>query len=194
METIVAWAYDLNLYQIEGPAWLKTERYEIGARTGSASNENQMRSLLRSELSRRFKLVAHRTTKAMPLYEMVPDKKGIRLQRSNADAGRLALGQNGMFSLIGRGITVAKLAQILSLDLEQPVIDKTSLEGAFDFNLDFAPYFPVDKSGHPTGVGTDLPPIIVTAVREQLGLRLEAKRGLVDVLVVDSAEKTPAEN
>jgi uncharacterized protein (TIGR03435 family) len=81
--------------------------------------------------------------------------------------------------------------------LRHPVLDKTGLTGKYDFNLDFTqddrtsadgPSPAVDNTAEPG------PPDLFTALQQQLGLKLEEKKGPVDVLVVDRAEKTPSEN
>jgi uncharacterized protein (TIGR03435 family) len=103
---------------------------------------------------------------------------------------------------------VSALADMLSNRLDGPVIDKTGLTGNFDFTLEFAPEPgmgvgplgalpppPNPDPGQPAGLGApDQPTGLFTAVQEQLGLKLERKKGPLDVWVVDRAEKVPAEN
>jgi len=94
--------------------------------------------------------------------------------------------------LIGTGVTMAMFSAVLSMNLGRPVVDRTALAGSFDIELTFDPASTVQAApGAPPGpVPTDdTKPSIFTALQEQLGLKLEATRGPIDVLVVDQAER-----
>jgi uncharacterized protein (TIGR03435 family) len=129
-----------------------------------------------------------------------------------APVGKLTMGpdgfpvlpaRRGMMSMMttgngGRRITVTdasmeQIASTLSGQLGQPVTDATGLKGKYDVTLTFSmdtPAMPAPQEGAPE---SDAPPIR-TAVQEQLGLKLDAKKGAVDVFVIDHAEKMPTEN
>ena len=77
---------------------------------------------------------------------------------------------------------LAAFAQRLSQIVDRPVLDQTGMAGVFDFTMEWAP--DDDATG----------PSLFTALQQQLGLRLEARRGSVDVLVVDRADRVPIEN
>jgi uncharacterized protein (TIGR03435 family) len=89
----------------------------------------------------------------------------------------------------GGGQTVAQLVSYLSSELNAPIVDKTGLAGKYDYNLDFS-----RVPGAAAGNLADSPPDFVTAVRDQLGLKLESKKGPVDLLVIDHIEKSPTAN
>ena len=96
--------------------------------------------------------------------------------------------------LRGRGMSSREIVLAISPLLDRVVTDRTGLDGAFDFELTWAsgdlPVLAGSVSPRPPAVeATDTGPPLVTALREQLGLRLEPQRGQVDVLVVDSAER-----
>jgi uncharacterized protein (TIGR03435 family) len=99
-----------------------------------------------------------------------------------APAGRLFANSS---AIIGSAVPVTQLVYSLSQLLDRPVIDKTNLQGLFDFRLEFAPV----QLSQPS----DTRPSVFAAIQEQLGLRLVSTRGAVDVLVVDSIQK-PTEN
>ena len=84
----------------------------------------------------------------------------------------------------GYGVTLAEIADELSRRLDRPVIDKTGLSGSFDFSLQYAPVNAqqADTPGAPA-------PDILTAVEEQLGLKLEATKAPIEVFVIDSVQK-----
>jgi len=172
--------------------------------------------MVRSLLAERFKLVVRRETREMPIYALVLDREdgrlGPALRRSTTDCAALMAAargrggpppapnpdgapQCGMFGGFGRVAVGAQgmrqVAQMLSGQVQRTVVDKTGLEGNFDFMLTFTP----DQLPQAGGPGGPAPPIdpngpsIFTAVQEQLGLRLQNERGPVDVVVVESIER-----
>jgi uncharacterized protein (TIGR03435 family) len=114
--------------------------------------------------------------------------------------------RNGRMRMRGDGVTMAGLTDILEMALGRPVVDKTGLTGAYDVTLDFSPEgmgpgpkgpAPGAGGGNPTEAphdSNDSGPTIFTALQEQLGLKLESRKGPVDLLVVDSVEKMPTKN
>jgi uncharacterized protein (TIGR03435 family) len=90
---------------------------------------------------------------------------------------------------------MSRLADLLAGRVERPVIDKTGLAGDYDYSLEFRPEGPNALPAAPQGApdAADAPDIF-TAVQEQLGLKLESKKGPVEMLVVDRGEKVPTEN
>ncbi len=85
---------------------------------------------------------------------------------------------------------LSRLTDILSSALKTPVQDATELPGFYDFKLDLRPYITPPEPGQPL----DIAGIAISALKDQLGLKLESRKVTLDVLVVDQAEKTPAEN
>jgi uncharacterized protein (TIGR03435 family) len=177
--------------------------------------------LLRSLLEDRFKLKARLTTKEMPAlvlgFARDDHRLGPKMRRSNAEcppaavAGRgegpasTPLGRTepmcGMGGLsgspiCGRGVTLDRFAEGMAGVYQRPVVNGTALEGRYDFDLSFTP-------DNPCGPGiafcaacpgqSDDRPALLTAMQEQLGLRLRQGRAPVEVLVIDSVER-PAEN
>ena len=94
-----------------------------------------------------------------------------------------------MVRLLTSGMTVRQFGSWLSRYVGRPVVDQTGLAGDFDIELSFSPEATLSPVA---GVGDD--PSIATAVQEQLGLKLDARKAPVDVLVVDEARRTPVEN
>ena len=86
--------------------------------------------------------------------------------------------------------TTSQLAQLLSRVVNRPVIDETGLTERYSYFLSYAP-ISSQTSEHPADSG---PPDIFTAVEEQLGLKLQAGRSLVDIVAVDHIERMPTEN
>lgn len=89
-------------------------------------------------------------------------------------------------------VSMAEFATILSQGFGRPFVDATGLTGKYDISIDVTPYMTASDSEHPTPM--DLAAIVATALQEQLGLKVEARKDMVDMLVIDHAEKTPSEN
>jgi uncharacterized protein (TIGR03435 family) len=158
--------------------------------------------MLRMLIEQRFILKAHTEQKEMPIYALVMERAD-RLHQSLSEcvppgvAGALVaaqmcgfrrVGPNGMS---GQGITMELLSGVLAdlPDVRRVVRNRTNLPGRFDIDLAFSSMSPV-ADGDPTASrAADSGPTVFTALREQLGLRLEPTKGPVDVLVIDHAER-----
>ena len=168
--------------------------------------------MLRTLLIERFKLVTHRETRELTLYELVlarSDKKlGPQLRPTVVDCvparrggpppapqpnGRPSCGMlGGAGRIAGGGADIGQLAAQLSRLLNSTVLDKTGLSGQYDVDLTFTPELLSAGGPPPPGVDPDGPSVF-TALQEQLGLKLQSSRGPVDVLVIDHVEH-PTEN
>ncbi len=167
---------------------------------------------VQSPLAERFKLQAHRETRKLSCYVLVIAKNGPKLQPSDPSKGQAGGhdSRTGASSIVGTSTMhhtdapVTVLVQELSRQLGVTVLNQTGLTGKYDFNLEYAresnggATIPANQSGNP-GRG-DAPysapsggPSIFTALQEQLGLKLEATKGPVEVIVIDHIER-PTEN
>jgi uncharacterized protein (TIGR03435 family) len=184
LQAAIVWAYRISAPQISGPAWLALEKYDILAKTESGEPSPPM---LQALLAERFHLEVHRETKELPVYALIVAKNGPKLKKASLakDDLRSSLGH-----LTATGISMPRLAEFLArprAGLDRPVADQTGIDGVFDFTLDWTPDDSTKKSA-------DAPPSIFVALQEQLGLKLEARKSPMPVLIVDRAEKTPVEN
>jgi len=173
-------AYGVQNYLIEGgPKWIDTDRYEITAKAAGSFQRDQPAQMLQTLLAGRFKLAVHRETKLRPVYTLALAKNGAILRLSDP-GGESFLGRRGRQGpLIGQKASMSGLASTLSTLMERKVLDQTGLTGVYDFKLEFAPAEAIDSPL----------PSLFTALQEQLGLKLQAGNGPVEVLVVDHAEK-----
>jgi uncharacterized protein (TIGR03435 family) len=249
-------AYGVKGFQISGPGWLDSERYDIVAKVPRGATKAEFMVMLQNLLAERFKLTLHREKKDLPMYALVVGKNGPKLKESvdepapkegdapkaggpaadgplaGAARGRLAVGRDG-FPVLPAGATamtlmngsasmraskqsMAGLAEMLSSQLDLPVVDMTGLTGKYDFTLYFSPeglagmrlpagLAPPPPNAAPPGEGgggmptASTPdgqsaPSLFSALQEQLGLKLEQRKGPVDLLVIDHLEKAPVEN
>jgi uncharacterized protein (TIGR03435 family) len=178
-------AYDVKVFQVAGPGWLDTERFEVDAVMAPGTKQDEVRVMLQNLLAERFKLVVHRESRELPTYSLVVGRNGPRLKEAAHTDGRppgLPIGVmvvNGRSSLEGLSNTMQELAEMLTTFMDRPVVDATGLKGKYDFTLTYLP----------EGV-----PDIFGAVEEQLGLRLDGKKRAVEMIVVDRGERVPSGN
>jgi uncharacterized protein (TIGR03435 family) len=185
-------AYDLKEYQLSGPDWLRSEFYDVNATMPPSTSTEDMQLMLQSLLNDRFKVVARRETKELPVYGLVVAKSGSKLKEVPLAFGRSSFARGAFHA---PSIDMPRLAQMLSTSVDRPVIDMTGLKGFFEIKLDWTP----DDTRRPQGDGADAggPPVgpsIYTAVQEQLGLTLSPRKAPIELLIVDRAEKIPGEN
>jgi uncharacterized protein (TIGR03435 family) len=218
LKSLIREAYDVRESLISGgPSWVGTQGYDIeakGAELGVTEDAlrkmteeqrkpytDQLRLRLRTLLTDRFQLRVHWETKELPLYELVIAKNGPKFPAAKTDNPNLGLsvrGEAGQATITGNRMPLSVLARTLADSVGRPVLDKTGLTGEFDFKMTYAPD-PMQQLAGPKDGGADRPapaasdgPSLFTALQEQLGLRLEAQRGPVEVLVIDSAEHASA--
>jgi uncharacterized protein (TIGR03435 family) len=179
----IQWAYGVKFYQVSGPDWLKYERYDILAKTQTASPERELRLMMRGLLADRFKLVLHNEQQLRPVYDLMPRKGKPKLQPASANEPNAFLVTDGSF--VFRGTTMPQLAERLSdfATVDRPVVDKTGLPGTFNFKLDSAARAIRGGEG----------PSIFTAITE-IGLELRPAREPVEIVVIDGCEKKPSAN
>ena len=197
LEQLVGVAYDVRNNQISGgPKWLVSDKYSIDAEsnhtTAGLTGGPQMLMMLRSLLADRFRLRVHRETKHEAVYELVAAKGGSKLTErvARGPAGRTL--RFGPGELTGAAVPMLLLADQLSRLLGRSVVDKTALAGSYDFTLRWIPrpdeFTPLGRP-EPTPPEDSSGPSIFTALEEQLGLKLLPSNGLVEILVVDRAER-----
>lgn len=180
-------AWHLNRDQIVGgPSWLETAGWDIDARLSAGASAKQVPQMMQAMLSDRFRLVTHRETRTLPVYALTVAKGGVKLHEGDGPGGMSA----GPRLIRYSGGTMGELAGQLSSYLGRHVIDQTGMTGQYAISLSFAP---VDLSASADDAVQDLAPSIFQALQEQAGLKLEAVKGPVEVLVIDHAEK-PSEN
>jgi uncharacterized protein (TIGR03435 family) len=200
LKLLIAAAYDLNPREISGgDAWVDSDRYDILARTPGASmptHEEQMR-MLRNLLADRFKLSIHREQKVFSIYELHVDRSGQKLKPSTAAAdvppALISTVYPHHILMPARNASMADFVSVLQRAVvDRPVVDKTGLQGRYDFDLQWAPDETQFGGEVPVAPANAASPPFFTAIREQLGLRLVATRGQAEALVIDHAERPSA--
>lgn len=211
LKQLIEFAYNWGYYNVDrrivgGPKWLGTARFDIQAKCdeetarafGKLSLKQQMReeqSMVLALLAERFRLRTHHETRLLPVFALVLARGGSRMKPSaNADPEEPNEANGPAGNWKADGVTMQKLADQLSTLPEiggRIVVDKTDLKGRFDFTLKWTPEpasgaapagFDIDEDRDSSALS------LLTALEEQLGLKLESSKQPVDVLVIDSAE------
>jgi uncharacterized protein (TIGR03435 family) len=202
LRLLIMVAYRVKADQVTGgPSWMDTDTWDMNAKAERPSNVEELHVMLQNLLSERFHLQFHRETKELPVYALSVDKGGPKMQPHEAQNA----GEPWMDQSVEQVVRVKMNARFVPMDyfawrlgqvLDRPVIDQTRLKGGYDFDLAYTRDLP---PGIPEGAMINGAPIdtsgpnIFAALRQQLGLRLDAQKGPVDIMVIDHAEK-PAEN
>ena len=188
----ISWAYNIQSYQLTGPAWLNDVRFDISARAATPAPQNELRLMLQSLLAERFKLVVHRDSKEMSVFLLSISKSGHKLKENNSGAEPSF--RTGPLNLKGEGASVGQLTDFLGREMRTPILDRTGLTGRYDYFLDINSYITPEIRQTRNGPPLEAPAIISSALQEQLGLKLDSSKAPISMLVVDGIEKEPTEN
>jgi bla regulator protein blaR1 len=203
-----------------GPDWLTKDRFDIQAKMPDGSPDYtflqflrgqapQLEFMLQTMLAERFNLKLHREMKQVPVYALTFVKKGSKLKEASGETIQLKDGtsvknqsllwtpaplpdgtrSDHLIRMFVRDQSMQDLVDTLSRLMDRPVLDRTGLKGTFDITMDYE--MDVDAGDRPGANITG--PAMFSAFRDELGLKFEATRAPVDVLVIDHAEK-PSEN
>jgi len=197
----IAACYRIRDDQIAGaPGWIDSDRFDIVANAAKQSSVEQMYLMLRNLLKERCHLQFHLESRQMPVYALTVEAGGPKMTRHDAANGGdpwIEQGAEAPFhakwtaTAASMDIFAFRLARVL----DRPVIDETSLPAAYDFilkyTMDLPPNLPPNAllNGEPIDTSG---PTIFQAVRQQLGLRLDARKGAALILVIDHIEKPSA--
>jgi uncharacterized protein (TIGR03435 family) len=188
LKMLIMLAYKVMPDQISGgPPWLQSDGFDIEAKAANPHAGNaQFQQMVQNLMADRFQLKFHRETRELPVYLLTQAKNGVKLAEAKEPSADVGMRIEAPGRMIGVKATMTTLANALTKALKRQVVDETGLSGAYSFRL---AYTPDPKPGMEPGDG----PSVFTALEEQLGLRLKAGKGPVEVLVIDSAQK-PAAN
>ena len=191
---LAQYAYNVRDFGlVGGPEWIRRDLFEVNARAATEVSPDEKRLMVQSLLADRFKLVVRRDKQEMGFSQLVLARSDGRLGPNftdcpdpNVPPPMPRAPRGGMLWVVTCG-TSADLAQIASLNLRTPVVDKTGLTGRWHVEITFIdPRMPPSASGAQTSVVDPNLTEMRTALQEQLGLKLESTRGPVDVLVIES--------
>jgi uncharacterized protein (TIGR03435 family) len=179
-----------------GPGWIDSDLWDVKAKADKAYSLDDLHTMFQNLLADEFKLRFHKEVKQGPVYALTVDKSGSRMAINTSPQDFEIPIKGGPGGFAGKRVPMEYLCYFLGQVLrndDRQVIDRTGLAGFYDFTLAFLPDLPpgFDKSNLPPELLNR--PSVFDALRDQLGLKLEAQKGPVDYYVIDSAEK-PAAN
>ena len=217
-------AFDVRDYQVQGPEWLESDRFDIVAKLPAASNKKQIPEMLQAMLADRFHLAVKQGTEEHAVYALVAGKGGPKLKKADVQTspkpdekhvGGMG-GKNAMMMrvspegvhLTAPSATLGRLAEMISHFAARPVVDMTGIPGEYDFELTFAPE---TMRAMPFGGGPRMGPPPGDAGREAAqapaepapsiydavkayGLKQEPKKAPMETIVVEHVDRMPTEN
>jgi uncharacterized protein (TIGR03435 family) len=220
LRNIIRNAWNITNDQIVGgPDWIDSDRFDITAKASRPFAQEEARGMLQALLAERFGLVTHNETRDLPAYVLVRARQdgalGPQMKKSDLDCAALFASvtagakmpdrlPNGNLPcgisvraaqglVVGSPASMEQLSRNLVGGVGRIVVDKTGLQGYYDFTINFAPEAP-PAPGAPAAPPPDsTAPSLFTAIQEQLGLKLEPGREPIQVLVIDRAERPAAD-
>jgi uncharacterized protein (TIGR03435 family) len=190
-------AYGVRRYQVQGEDWITApaaNRYDIVAKAAAPATEAELQHMLAPLLEDRFHLKTHRETRVLPVYVLVQAKGGAKVTPGNGGAQNVSPDPAGGFRF--RNYPIGGLLALMSAmpTIGRPVIDRTGLTGRYDFSANLQDL----KAGASTDdfksavIQSDTP--VFARLEEQLGLKLNAGREPIELLIIDHAERVPTED
>jgi len=162
LRNLLTEAYGLKAYQVAGPDWIDTERYDIVAKVADGATKDEVRVMLQNLLADRFRTILHHEAREFPIFELTVAKSGSKLKQSSSvppaateskasgpigsdgfpqlppgATAMMGAMHNGVSRLIAGRQTVEALARVLENEVGSRVVDKTGLTGIYDFTLDY---------------------------------------------------------
>jgi uncharacterized protein (TIGR03435 family) len=197
LKRLLTEAYQVSRYQVEGPAWIERDRYDIVATKPRGTTADQERLMVQNLVAARFHLVRHSEKREMTAYALLPGKDTSKLH---------AVKEGGDSEGCDRSGTMAQYAELLAARIDKPVVDRTGISGRYYFILLYTdqPQIRTDSGAPPppppppsgagcrgwTGKWPSFESNVFDAVKEQMGLRLERTGTTsVNVIVLDHVEK-----
>ncbi len=202
LKGLIVRGYGVQDYQVEGPDWLSSERFDIAATFPEALHKEgqtydaALHVMMQKMLADRFKLIVQREQRIRPVYGLIVVKSGIKFKAApESDCASHSGNSNGTH-FVGTCVSMEAFAEFLArrrrdLPVDLPVLDMTGVQGFYNLSLDWVPDF---KPSSADQVDSSAAVTLLVALEEQLGLRLETRRAPIEILIVEHIEKVPSEN
>jgi uncharacterized protein (TIGR03435 family) len=193
--TLIMTAYNMQADRISGfPGWMTSERFDIEAKAEHPVSRDEMMRMLQTLLADRFKLSLRSEIKELPIYALVIARGGPKLRDGNG--GAMGGGRGPKGEVLYRNTSMPFFVLGITRAVDRPIVDKTGLNGIYDFELFFTPEginnTPRREGEGPAAFPTDGPSLFA-ALQEQLGLKLEPQKGIIEFLNIVHVER-PTEN
>ena len=194
LKLLIAEAYHVYDFQISGPQWIDSERYDLEAKIGGDTppSKAQLRAMLQKLLADRFGLIVRHQSKEMPVYLLEVGKGGSRLQPARHPDSPVGFRVFQRRQITAENAPLEHLTDTLTWFLGRPVLDLTGLEGSFDYKLEWSPDETQLRSQEAPPEGDGNTPSLAAALQQQIGLKLASGKGPVDLIVVEKATRPKA--
>jgi uncharacterized protein (TIGR03435 family) len=189
LKLLLAEAYHVYDFQISGPKWIDLERYDLEAKfRGDTPSKTQLRAMLQKLLADRFGVRAHRESKEMRVFVLQLRKGDSARQPTKHPNSPTIFRVVQRRQIVAENAPLENLTDVLSWLLGRPVLDRTGLQGSFDYKLEWSPdeMQLLSEEAQPDADGNA--PSLTAALR-QVGLRLVSTKAPADMIVVEKAER-----
>jgi uncharacterized protein (TIGR03435 family) len=196
LSEVIGQAFRVQHQQISGPEWLEQERFDIFAKIPDGVALDQIPRMLQSLLAERFQMKLHTDQKELPVYALAAAKNGPKLKKADSSTG-FTSGSDGRSRHVTANISMPRFAEYLADRVGRPVLDQTGLDGNYVVQLEWTPDQSEEPSApsRPADAAIDTArPSLFQALQQELGLKLTATKGPVQVLVIDSISKAAKPN
>jgi uncharacterized protein (TIGR03435 family) len=202
LKALITFAFDIpDNRLVDAPKFVDSARFDIIAKLPRKDVPiEQLRPMVQILLTDRFKLAFHRETRDFPFYALIVDKNGPKISATESTEGTSPAGMrnNGPGNWSATRASMAILANVLTRQTGVSVQDMTGLSGVYNFTLqwtpDRAPQPPLEGAAGTAVEGGSDGPSLLSAIRDQLGLKLELRKGPLPIIVVDQLQSQPIEN
>jgi len=193
LKRLVERAYNVKPFQVAAPEWTENVRFDITAKYPEGAKNSDRPAMLRTLLEDRFKLATHSETRELPGFALVVAKGGLKIKpvEKGSDSGTSNNSSDNLETFKATTISMQGFADFLARRLGSTVIDRTNSEGVYSFELRWVLD---DPSG---GGAVDREAGAFAAIQDaiaSIGLRLQAAKVPVEMIVVDRIERVPTEN
>ena len=205
LANLISLAYALQWYQFRPLAWMSDSRYDVVARVGPGTTKEQFRQMQQDLLVKRFHFQFHYEAKEMPVSELTVAKRDLLKESAAPTPEQRDFVPGPTSSFDGSmhwnitNVSLEEITSIFALELGGPVKDATGLKGRYDLSLSWYHEITPELKSRLEAMGEtvttgDGGPMLRKAVQDQLGLKLEVKKGMVPVMLIDHADKVPVAN
>jgi uncharacterized protein (TIGR03435 family) len=185
LEYLIMDAFNVKEYQISGlPQWAlgtEADHYDVDAKSEKTPTAAELRQMLQAMLADRFQLKVRRDKKELPVYVLTVAPGGVKMRKLAEDekVPTFASRPPVMEKMIS---PYSSLSPLIARNLDRPMIDETGLTGNYEFaTLDWRQFGSELRQGESLS--------IFSALQEKLGLKLERRKDMVDIVVVEHAER-----
>jgi uncharacterized protein (TIGR03435 family) len=184
LKLLIQQAYEIKGFQIlGGPGWLDVDRYDVQARGRANATRHEVNQMLQRLLTDRFALTLHPVQKEMQGFELEVAGDQPNLTPSQATEGVPNARHDQAGYLVGTGYSMRSFATMVGAYVARPVVDNTGLKGLYDFRIRWTERADQLSDSEPGAIS------LITALRDQLGLKLVSKRVIADLVQIESASK-----